>query len=232
MSTADLSSGRISQKLETRRQILQTALRLVRSGRNPTMTEVAVAAGLSRPTVYRYFPDMEALLLEAPLDQLTGTPETVLDGLDQATAEDRVVRVQQYLYDLAVQNEAQFRLYLRATMDEWLKRGPEADEPLRAGRRLPMLETALTAHRRVLGPKRFVRLRDALAAMVGLESLIVMRDVCGRPLDEGRAVMAWAVRTLVAATVPASERERRRERRKASAARDRAGRQRARRRRT
>src|ERR1700674_659786 len=119
MPTAQLSFGRIGQKLVTRRQILRTTLRLVQSGRNPTMTEVAVQAGLSRAPVYRYFPDMEALLLEAPLDQLTGTPGTVLEGLDQAGAEKRVTRVQQYLYDLAARNEAQFRLYLGATMDEW-----------------------------------------------------------------------------------------------------------------
>lgn len=214
MPTAHLSFGRIGQKLETRRQILRTTLRLVRSGRNPTMTDVAVQAGLSRATVYRYFPDMEALLLEAPLDQLTDTPGTVLEGLERAGAEERVARVQQYLYDLAARNEAQFRLYLGATMDEWLKRGPKADEPLRAGRRLPMLETALAAHRRMLGPKGFARLRDALAVMVGLESLIVMRDVCGRSVDEGRAVVAWAVRTLVAAAVEGAERERTTERRR------------------
>ena len=46
---------------------------------------------------------------------------------------------------------------------------------------------------------KFLQLRDALAAMVGLESLIVMRDVCGRSTEEGREIMEWAVRTLVAA---------------------------------
>ena len=155
---------------------------------------------------------MKALLLEAPLNQQTKGPDAVLKGLDRAGAEERVVRVQQYLYDLAAGNEAQFRLYLRATMDEWLMRGPDASEPLRAGRRLAMLESALVAHRRTLGPKRFARLRDALAGMVGLESLIVMRDICGRPVDQGRAVMSWAVRTLVTAAVEAAQRERTTER--------------------
>lgn len=212
MPTTNLSHGRIAQKTETRQQILRTTLRLVQNGRNPTMTDVAVEAGLSRATVYRYFPDMKALLLEAPLNQQTKGPDAVLKGLDRAGAEERVVRVQQYLYDLAAGNEAQFRLYLRATMDEWLMRGPDASEPLRAGRRLAMLESALVAHRRTLGPKRFARLRDALAGMVGLESLIVMRDICGRPVDQGRAVMSWAVRTLVTAAVEAAQRERTTER--------------------
>jgi AcrR family transcriptional regulator len=208
MPTTNLSHGRIAQKTETRQRILRTTLRLVQNGRNPTMTDVAVEAGLSRATVYRYFPDMQALLLEAPLNQQTKGPDAVLKGLEQAGAEERVVRVQQYLYDLAAGNEAQFRLYLRATMDEWLMRGPDASEPLRAGRRLAMLESALVAHRPTLGPKRFARLRDALAGMVGLESLIVMRDICGRPVDQGRAVMSWAVRTLVTAAVEAAQRER------------------------
>jgi AcrR family transcriptional regulator len=200
MSVLNLEAGRIEQKRRTRQAILQAALRLIHRGQKPTMTDVAGEAQVGRATLYRYFPSLEALLLEAPLDQRTAAPDALMRGMEDRDAEDRVAKVQQYLYDLAVEHEAEFRMYLRATMDEWLQRGDDG-EPLRAGRRLAMLEKALAPHHNALDAADFARLRDALAAMVGLESLVVMRDVCGRSAEEGREIMEWAVRTLVAAAI-------------------------------
>jgi AcrR family transcriptional regulator len=195
----NLEDGRVEQKRRTRRSILQAVARMIQGGQKPTMTEVAREAGVGRATVYRYFPSLEALLLEAPLDaQHAATPEALMGGMEESGTEDRVTRVQRYLYDLAVKNEAEFRMYLRATMDAWFQRG-DGDEPLRAGRRVAMLEAALAPHGSALSADDFSRLRDALATMVGIESLIVMRDVCGRSAGEGREIMEWAVRTLVAA---------------------------------
>ncbi len=201
MPVLNLEEGRIEQKRRTRQAILQAALRLVQRGQRPTMTDVAEEAQIGRATLYRYFPSLDALLMEAPLDQRTATPDALMRGMEDRDVEERTARVQGYLYDLAVEHEVEFRMYLRATMDEWLQRGDQEGEPLRAGRRLGMLEAALAPHRSALGAAEFARLRDALAAMVGLESLIVMRDVCGRPVEEGREIMEWAVRTLVSAAL-------------------------------
>ena len=46
----------------TRDRILSKARGLLRTGRNPTVTQLAAAAGLSRTSFYREFESREALL--------------------------------------------------------------------------------------------------------------------------------------------------------------------------
>jgi AcrR family transcriptional regulator len=43
----------------------------MKQGRKPSLEEIAEEALISRATAYRYFPRVEALLLEASLDVVT-----------------------------------------------------------------------------------------------------------------------------------------------------------------
>ena len=61
-------TGRPNQKSRTRKDLLQAASRLMKQGRKPSLEEIAEEALISRATAYRYFPRVEALLLEASLD--------------------------------------------------------------------------------------------------------------------------------------------------------------------
>lgn len=201
MPTRKRDAGRVEQKSRTRNAILEAGLRLLQRGVRPTMTDVAEEAKVGRATLYRYYSSLEALLLEAPLADRAAAPGVLMQGMGNASVGDRVAKVQDYLYDLVEANEAEFRMYLRATMDEWLQRGNSGEEPIRAGRRLEMLDAALAPSRAMLAPEDLRRLRDSLAVLTGVESLVVMQDVCGRTAEEGREVMEWAVRTLVAAAI-------------------------------
>lgn len=62
------TAGRPSQRRRTGEDLLEAASRLMRQGRKPSLEEVAEAALVSRATEYRYFPSIDALLLEATLD--------------------------------------------------------------------------------------------------------------------------------------------------------------------
>ena len=62
------ANARANQKRRTRKDLLQAAARLLKEGRNPSLEEIAEEALVSRATAYRYFPNVEALLIEAPLD--------------------------------------------------------------------------------------------------------------------------------------------------------------------
>ena len=44
-------------KARTQRKLLAAAMQLVRRGRTPSVAEVALTAGVSRATAYRYFPN-------------------------------------------------------------------------------------------------------------------------------------------------------------------------------
>ena len=203
-----LKTGRSAQKRETRSAILDAAADLLESGdagAQPAMSDIAAAAGVSRPTAYRYFPSVEALLLEAALDRRTADAGSVIGS--ETNPARRVQRVQTYLWDLASGNEAEFRVYLKATMQEWLRRrdlGTEgAQPPLRGGRRLEMLRAALEPSSASGEMERATRDRlvHALAALSGIEFLVAMRDVCGLGDDEAREVMRWAADALMKAAL-------------------------------
>lgn len=196
MSRVDFSAGRQNQKLRTRQALLEAARQLVQDGRSPTLAQVAERARVSRATAYRYFPSAEAMLLEAPLDARTLSAEELLPD-ESGSPSDRAVRVMHYFFDQARENEAAFRAYLRAVMDEWQRSGGQPDEPLRGGRRRPMLERALGPRRKGVPALERERLVTALAMLTGIEALLVTRDVCGTDPDRAREAIDWAARVLV-----------------------------------
>jgi len=197
MSRTNLQRGRVNQKFRTRKALLEAANRLVNQGQQPSLEEIAEEAMVSRATAYRYFPSMERLLIEAHLHRETLFPQDLLSGRDQATPSERAALVHDHMHDLVANNEASFRTLLRACMDDWISSKGRIDEYLRGGRRLPMIDEAIKDLKPVLTRAKYRRLRLALAAMVGIEPFVVLRDVCGLKSEEAKKVLNWAVRTLV-----------------------------------
>src|SRR3954467_8410969 len=64
--------GRVSQKNRTRAALVAAAREMVEAGNQPTVSDAAEAAGISRATAYRYFPAQELLLAEVALFAVGG----------------------------------------------------------------------------------------------------------------------------------------------------------------
>ena len=64
-----------------------------------------------------------------------------------------------------------------------------------------MFDQALAPARTTTNAGTLRNLSDALVVMTGIDSLIVLRDVCGLSPTTGRKTMEWAICELVAATV-------------------------------
>jgi AcrR family transcriptional regulator len=192
-------SERLNQKLRTRAALLRAARELVAQGRTPTVTEVADAALVSKATAYRYFPTQEALLVELPLDEDAPTVESLFGDGAPADAEERAVLVQRALYDLARDHETEFRVFLRASLTRSLRDGNGGGDPLRGARRDALLAEALAPLADELPSEEVERLRTAVAMLVGIESMIVLRDVLHLEHDDAREVGEWAVRQLIRA---------------------------------
>lgn len=190
-------SKRLNQKLRTRAALLRAARELVAQGRTPTVTEAADAALVSKATAYRYFPTQEALLVELPLDEAAPTVESLFRQGAPADAEDRAALVQNALYDLARDHETEFRVFLRGSLTRSARNGNGARDPLRGARRDALLAEALAPLAGELPPAELERLKKAVAMLVGVESMIVLRDVLHLDHDEARRLGEWAVRQLI-----------------------------------
>jgi AcrR family transcriptional regulator len=192
-------TGRPNQKSRTRKDLLQAAARLVKQGRKPSLDEVAAEALVSRATAYRYFPRIEALMLEASLD--LAVPEA--DELFRDESPDdpiaRVERVDTTLHEMMLANERQLRMMLMHSLERGLDGADETSLPARQNRRTPLIEAALEPARKQFRPADLKMLSKALALIIGTEAMVVFKDVLRLDDAEARKVKRWAIRALIEA---------------------------------
>ncbi|HKU38017.1 MAG TPA: TetR/AcrR family transcriptional regulator [Polyangiales bacterium] len=184
---------RKNQKQRTRDALVQAAVRLLRSGATPTVSEVAREALVSPATAYRYFPSARSLWT-AVLSAI-GEPavEEVFAGLDGADAEARVAAMIERVGGRMLENETFWR-------------GAHAMPgggrlPVRTGQRMRWIHAALEPVQREIGARGVQRLSNALALIVGSDAMLTLRDVCGLSAEDAREVSVWAGRALVRAAV-------------------------------
>ena len=197
------ASGKLSNRqLRTRQDLLRAAARLLRvRGCKPSMEEVAREALVSRATAYRYFPTLESLLLEAPIDDVVPTPEQLFAGDGSADPAERVDRADAALHEMAYDNELQLRLMLASSLFRSAAGAAKEIVPVRQNRRSALIEAALAPARDRFDDTTYQRLCRALALILGTESMVVFRDVLPISRREARKVKSWAVRALVRAAL-------------------------------
>jgi AcrR family transcriptional regulator len=190
--------GRTRQKQRTRAALKAAAAHLIEQGLSPTIEQVADAAQVSRSTAYRYFSSRDHLHAEVLLDT------TIRDGVEQVQAAasrspDAAERLASVIHEdhaLVTSHETAFRKALQAFVAPVVPQ-PGQQLPSRPGSRLRYLAAAIEPLHDELGPKRLQQLVAALALCVGIESLVVTRDICNLSETEAEQVKQWAAHALL-----------------------------------
>jgi AcrR family transcriptional regulator len=190
-------NGRSNQRHRTRKDLLAAATRLLKSGKTPDMDAVAAEAMVSRATAYRYFPSVEALLIEAPLDGAVPSPDDVFADDRSTDAFERVAKAEAALYDAVKSNEAQLRLMLAASLERKAKGLATDGIPIRQNRRQGLIEAALAPVRDQMTTATYEKLCASLALIFGTEAMIVFSDVLGMDEKTANRVKGWAMRALI-----------------------------------
>lgn len=204
------SRGRPKQRNRTRRALLDAAARLIEAGHQPTTTEVADAAGISRRTAYRYFPTQQQLLIEASLERLRPQVEAAIAAVaavpvahrddkhvDVAWAAARLEATVRIMHRLAMEHEPLLRTIWRLTADGSSTPGV----PPRGSRRIDWLTTAVEPIRERLGEERFERLISALSTCVGFDALFVLLDLRGLSPEGAEEVTQWMAEAMLRKSV-------------------------------
>jgi len=121
----------------------------------------------------------------------------ILREAEALDAAEGVGLVHDFLHSLVAENEQQFRLFLRVSMEQRIQSNGKFDTPLRGARRIPMLSLALEPYQEELDDETYEKLLYALSTMVSLEPFIALSDVCQIEPYKGREVTRWAVKVLV-----------------------------------
>ncbi len=189
--------------------MIDAATQLVRDGTSPSVTKVADAAGVSRATAYRYFPTQEALLAEVIVPELEATLAT--EALPE-DLESRFGAAFATIWSSCLEHEAAYRTMLRRGLErppgESVQREEEKEGAgsIRAGRRVRWLRNALAPARERMDEESFERLVTVMCLCVGVESLVVLRDVCGLEAKEAEEVARWAAFALLKSSLGEGER--------------------------
>ncbi|HEX2113398.1 MAG TPA: TetR/AcrR family transcriptional regulator [Alphaproteobacteria bacterium] len=199
-----VAAERSNQRYRTRKDLIAAAARLMKNGRKPTLEDVAEAALVSRATAYRYFPKIDALLVEAALDIAAPDGEALFAEDASSDPEERIDRAEAAMHQMAFANEASIRVMLAATLTQAAT--GDDDVPVRQNRRTPLIEAALAPAKDQFRKASYERLKSALAVIFGSESMIVFRDVLRLDEKAARQVKSWAVRALVRAALEESRR--------------------------
>ena len=184
-----IKTGRTNQKIETRSNILMNAQYFLNNGLEFNLEDIAKRSGISRATIYRYFSNVDILAAEAGLDVNTKKSETICKNLKGKTLEDKIVEIQDYYNTLALDHEKLFRKYISAVLDS------STPTPKRGARRKKTLQLVLESTNYT--PKEKEDLSNLLTILMGIEPLIVTKDVCGLNNSESTKLLKWGLELLL-----------------------------------
>jgi AcrR family transcriptional regulator len=191
------AAGRPNQRNRTRKDLLQAAARLLKQGGEIGLEQIAAEAMVSRATAYRYFPNVEALLVEAAVDVAFPSADEVFRGAANDDPLARLERADAAVARVVLDNEASLRRMLVHSLQQGLATDRSSELPARQNRRALLIDAALAPVRHQLKPAALDPLRKALALVIGTESMVVFKDVLRVDDAEARKVRRWALRALV-----------------------------------
>ncbi|MEO6031205.1 MAG: TetR/AcrR family transcriptional regulator [Burkholderiaceae bacterium] len=171
----------------------------MQKGHKPTLEAIAEAAWVSSATACRYFPSIDALLVEASIDLAVPEPDALFPPGTGGDSIARLTSVDTVLHDMILANEASVRLMLASTIELRAHGAAANDVPARQNRRTPLIEAALAPARSEFRPAAPKTLAQALALVVGSESMIVFKDVLQLDDAQARKVKRWMIGCLVEA---------------------------------
>lgn len=189
-----INSGRIAQKMKTREKLLLAAHNMIVNGETINIELVAKQANVSKATAYRYFSSKEVLRKEASLHFKSQVKDDLFSDLAEDDLEGRLNRLVQYHFQLLMENETEFRLFLSAVLQESVQTKGNYS---RAGRRILLIEEALVSLKAELSSAEFAQRVSAISVVLGIESITILKDLCHLEQENVLETWKWMVHKIV-----------------------------------
>ncbi len=186
-----LEFGRTEQKLNTRGNILMAAKRLLESGKKLTMENIAEEAGISRATIYRYYSNTDSVSTELILQLDVPNSSTLTETLKEENLDDALLNIQETYLDFILRNEVASRKFLGAILSS-------SDPKLERGKnRLNTLRTYFDSNEFDLDKETKERLIHIAVLLMGIEAVIMSKDVCGLDNQRLKETLHWGLKTVL-----------------------------------
>jgi len=190
----NIDSGRIAQKMKTRKKLLVAANKMMIQGEEIKLEQVAKEAGVSKATVYRYFSNKEILQREASLENKSEDKDDLFSAFSIEDITGRINKLVQYHFDVLTNNEVEFRLYLSAIIQDSVQNKQSYS---RAGRRILLTEEALISLKKTIPKEQFDKMVSAISVVLGIESITILKDLCGLENDKILETWKWMIDRII-----------------------------------
>lgn len=188
-----LTQGRVNQKLQTRLDILKAAKALMKKNKKISLEDIAVKAGISRATMYRYFSNIDLLITEVSLDFNHKSSDELAEEVKDASLQNKVAHIQQYYNTLALKNETAFRRYISAVLSESIV----SKSSLRGARRVDTLTKALLPYKSQFAKGELKKLIHTASLLMGIDPVITCKDVCNLSNKQTKETLEWALQKVL-----------------------------------
>lgn len=191
MKNKYVDTGRRKQKLKTYRKIFDAAQVLLDKGETLTLENIAKKATISRATIYRYYSNIEVLMAEMTLSIQDIDPESFTNDNQKSSIDELILFIQDYYLNFTFNNEPTFRKYLGSILNS------DVSSNKRAGRRIIALEKALSTKKNNLSDSDKKHLIHIASLFMGIEAVILTKDVCDLNQEEAKESLQWGLKMLL-----------------------------------
>jgi AcrR family transcriptional regulator len=191
MNKKHLLSGRREQKLNTRKRILQAANKLIQLKRPLTMEGIASEAGISRATIYRYYSSTDSIATELILQLNVPNGEKLTEKFEGFNVLDALLGIQETYLDFIFANENPSKKFLGAILSS-------SDPKLERGQnRITAIRNFFMQNGIDLSDEAKKNLTYIAVLLMGIEAILVTKDVCGLTNEQSRDTLRWGLEMVV-----------------------------------
>lgn len=186
-----LLSGRKEQKMHTKKKILYAANTLLKSQQALTMDNVAKEAGISRATIYRYYSNTESIATELILQLNVPDAKTLLEAYQGREVEEALTEIQDRYLSFIFQNEHPSREFLAAYLSS------TAPKIKRGQNRITTVKSYFANNPTGLNPKAIENITHISILLMGIEAILVTKDICGLDNAQSKEVLQWGLQMMI-----------------------------------
>jgi AcrR family transcriptional regulator len=176
-------SGRINQKLRTRRELLRGARELMLAGEAVTVAEAAKRVGISTATSYRYFSEPASMQVEAVLEMDLGNSKALMAQLEIRLKDvdapiDRAIRCQSLIFEHVSAHEFPFRIYI-AKLYEQIVINPSENDMRNSSYTFDLMAKALEPAAKLVPDTALQEIIICATSTSSPEAYFALKDTCG-----------------------------------------------------
>lgn len=184
--------------------LIKYAMKMFEEGAFPSVSELAIAAQVSRATAYRYFPT-QSDLISAVVDECL-KPMIVWQP-ENTRVEDRVEELLDFAFPQMLKHEGALRAALLLSLQQWAeerssasheeKIDTNAKNKLVRGHRKQTLSMVTEPLNKELAPELVEKVNHALSVVYGSEVFMVLKDIWQLDNDGVQSVTSWMAKAIL-----------------------------------